>query len=134
MSNENFLHSDLSDKILKCYYAVYNKLGYGFLEKVYENALKYELEKCGLEVESQKPIKVMYAERIVGDYYADMVVNNAITVELKASEILNKNHQYQLQNYLRATNIEVGLLLNFGHKPEFARRVFSNERKLSESV
>ena len=134
MNDENFLHSNLTDRVIKCYYTVYNKLGYGFLEKVYENALKYELEKCGLVVETQKPIKVMYEERIVGDYYADLIVNNVVIVELKASEMLNKDHQYQLQNYLKATNIEVGLLLNFGHKPEFTRRVFTNERKFPESV
>ncbi len=129
MSEENLIHSDLTDRIIKCFYTVYNRLGYGFLERVYENALKIEMELDGLNVESQKPIKVLYNEMIVGDYYADLVVNNAVIIELKACESLNKNHLNQLQNYLKATNIEVGLLLNFGHRPEISRRVFANSRK-----
>jgi len=127
--NENYLHKDVTDQIINCYYIVYNKLGYGFLEKVYENALKLEMQAHGLTVESQKPIKVTYNGHVVGDYFADLLVNNLVIIEVKAAETLNQNHQYQLQNYLRATDIEVGLLLNFGHKPEFTRRVFSNKFK-----
>lgn len=88
--------------------------------------MKIELESRGFTVECQKPIKVHYQGSPVGEYYADMVVNELVIIELKASESLNHKHQYQLQNYLKATDIEVGLLLNFGHKPEFVRRVFTN--------
>lgn len=130
--NDNYLHSALTDLIIKCFYTVYNKLGYGFLEKVYENALKLELTTKGLAVETQKPIKVYYHGSVVGDYYADMVVNNLVIIELKACESLNPNHQYQLQNYLKATDIEVGLLVNFGHKPEFTRKVFTQKFKTDQ--
>ncbi len=126
MVNANFQHSELTDKIIKCFYDVYNTLGYGFLEKVYENALKVELKTQGHSVECQKPIRVTYKDTVVGDYYADMIVDNLVIIEVKACETLSLSHQYQLQNYLKATDIEVGLLLNFGHKPQFVRRVFSN--------
>ena len=124
--NTNFQHSDLTDKIIGCFYDVYNTLGCGFLEKVYENALKVELEIQGHSVESQKPIKVTYKGTVVGDYFADMIVDHLVIIEVKTCEILSPSHQYQLQNYLKATDIEVGLLLNFGHKPQFVRRVFTN--------
>ncbi|MDY0151570.1 MAG: GxxExxY protein [Candidatus Cloacimonas sp.] len=130
--NENYLHSSLTDLIIKCYFTVYNRLGYGFLEKVYENSLKIELESQGLIVEVQKPIKVIYKGCIVGDYYADMVVNSLVIVELKACETLNASHQFQLQNYLKATEMEVGLLLNFGKKPEFSRKVFTKQYKVDQ--
>lgn len=123
------LHQDLSNKIIKTFYNVYNELGYGFLEKVYQNALYLELKEQGFKVEAQKQIKVYYKNSIVGDYYADLIVNDTIILELKAVEFLVKDFEYQLINYLRATDIEVGLLLNFGNKPEFRRKVFSNERK-----
>jgi GxxExxY protein len=123
---ETYLHSDLTSKILSCFYKVYNKLGYGFLEKVYENALKIELESKGLLVEKQKPIAVFYNEHLVGEYFADLIVDNKVILELKASESIRDEHEFQLINYLKATEIEVGLLLNFGKKPEFKRKVFSN--------
>ena len=112
----NYLHSDLTGLILKAYYNVYNKLGFGFLEKVYENSMLIELQKLGLHAEKQRPIKVYYNDIIVGEYFADIVVNNLIIIELKAVEILSKAHETQLVNYLRATDFEVGLLLNFGKK------------------
>jgi GxxExxY protein len=106
-----------------------NVLGYGFLEKVYENAMKLELTKIGLKVERQKNIIVYYEGKEVGNYFADLVVNDLVVVELKAAESLCEEHEYQLINYLKATNIEVGLLLNFGKRPEFKRKIFTNDRK-----
>ena len=125
----NFLYSEITEQILKAYYKVYNALGNGFLEKVYENALFLELKSTGLKVEKQRPIKVYFEGEEVGDYFADPVVGGLVIVELKAAEILCKEHEFQLINYLKATEIEVGLLLNFGKKPEFKRKVFSNFKK-----
>lgn len=119
-------HSDISEKIIKAYYTVYNKMGYGFLEKVYENAMIIELRKQGLKAERQEPIVVYYEEEIVGEYFADLIVENKIIIELKASSTLNEKHEAQLTNYLKATDIEVGLLMNFGTKPAFRRKIFSN--------
>ena len=101
------LHKNITDIILKSYYKVFNNLGYGFLEKVYENALFYELKKQGLVCEKQKPIKVYYDEIQVGEYYADIIVNECIIIELKAAESLAEEHEFQLINYLKATDIEV---------------------------
>jgi len=125
------LKKDLTDRILKTYYDVYNELGFGFLEKVYQNALFLELKNRGFFVEAQKQIKVYYKETQVGEYYADLIVNDAVILELKAAEVIVKEFEFQLINYLKATDIEVGFLLNFGSKPEFRRRVFSNDRKSS---
>ena len=124
---EQYLHKELTSKIIKCFYNVYNTLGYGFLEKVYENALKIELEKNKLFVEKQKPIKVHYDDQIVGEYFADLIVNEQIIIELKAAESICEEHEFQLINYLKATNIELGLLLNFGKRPEIKRKIFTNE-------
>ena len=117
------LHKNITDIILKSYYKVFNNLGYGFLEKVYENALFYELKKQGLVCEKQKPIKVYYDEIQVGEYYADIIVNECIIIELKAAESLAEEHEFQLINYLKATDIEVGLVLNFGKNPQFKRKI-----------
>ena len=125
----NLLHKDLTDSILKAYFDVYNELGYGFLEKIYQNSLYLELESRGFKVEAQKQIQVLYKNTEVGEYYADLIVNDLIILELKAMEFIIQEHEWQLLNYLRATNIEVGLLLNFGTKPEFRRKVFDNARK-----
>lgn len=122
-------HAEITDQILKAYYKVYNKLGYGFLEKVYENALLYELREMGLQVEKQMRIEVFYEQQIVGDYFADLVVEDRVIIELKAAEGLRPEHEAQLLNYLRATQIEVGLLLNFGSKPQFKRKVYSNRNE-----
>ncbi len=123
------LHENITKKIIEAYYKVFNTLGYGFLEKVYENALKIELKKMNLKVEQQQNIKVFYESFEVGDYYADLIVEDLVIIELKAAESLCEEHEIQLINYLKATNLEVGLLLNFGKKPEFKRKVFSNDRK-----
>ncbi len=122
-------YKELTDAILKAFYDVYNELGYGFLEKVYQNSMYLELKARGFQVEAQKPIKVFYKGNIVGDYYADLVVNNLIILELKAVDVLVEEFEWQILNYLRGTEIEVGLLLNFGKKPEFARKVYKNSRK-----
>ncbi|NOQ25727.1 MAG: GxxExxY protein [Bacteroidales bacterium] len=131
----NLLHKDLTDSILKTFYDVYNELGYGFLEKVYQNSLFLELRSRGFEVEAQKQIKVYYKGKEVGEYYADLIVNDLIILELKAAEYVVEEFEWQLLNYLRGTNKEVGLLLNFGKKPEFKRKVYENTRKnLQESA
>lgn len=123
------LYKDKTDYILNAFYKVYNKLGYGFLEKVYENALMIELKNVGLEVKCQYPIDVYYDDVRVGEYYADLVIDDCIIIENKAAEFLKMEHEYQLLNYLKATNIEVGLLLNFGKKPSFKRKFYTNDRK-----
>ena len=125
----SILHKELTGSILKLFYEVYNELGYGFLEKVYQNALYNELKNNGFEVESQKQIKVYYKNIEVGEYYADLIVNDKVILELKATESITEAREFQLLNYLKSTNIEVGLLLNFGKKPEFCRKVFQNYRK-----
>ena len=125
----SILHKELTGSILKLFYEVYNVLGHGFLEKVYQNALYTELKNNGFEVESQKQIKVYYKNVEVGEYYADLIVNDKVILELKATETITEAHEFQLLNYLKSTNIEVGLLLNFGKKPEFCRKVFQNYRK-----
>ncbi|MBP9879447.1 MAG: GxxExxY protein [Chitinophagales bacterium] len=123
----NLLHKDLTDLIIQAFYKVYNELGYGFLEKVYENALIIELKKIGLLIEQQVKIKVFYDETQVGFYLADLLVESSVIVEIKAAESLGYEHECQLINYLKASNVEVGLLLNFGKKPTFKRKVFSKK-------
>lgn len=123
------LHKDITDKIIRTFYKVYNELGYGFLEKIYQNALYLELIKAGLHCQKQRQIKVYYKEQLVGEYYADLIVNDSVILELKAAEGLVVEHEYQLMNYLKATEIEVGMLLNFGKEPIFKRKVFTNKNK-----
>jgi GxxExxY protein len=125
----NLLHKELTSSILKIYYNVYNELGYGFLEKVYQNALYYELKENGFKVEAQKRIKVYYKEILVGEYVADIIVNDLVILELKAQVYIVDANEFQLLNYLKATEYEVGLLLNFGKEPEFVRKVFENKNK-----
>jgi len=122
-------HGLLTDAVICCFYSVYNALGYGFLEKVYENSLLHELTKRGIHAEAQTPITVLYDGMVVGEYYADMLVDNNLIVEIKAARSLLPEHEAQLLNYLKATEIEVGLLLNFGPKPEVKRKVFDNDKK-----
>ena len=121
------LHRDITSVVIKCFYEVYNTLGYGFLEKVYENALLIELGNNGLICEKQKQIKVFYQNKEIGLYYADILVENKVILELKAAENICEAHENQLINYLKATEIEVGLLLNFGKEPQFSRKIFSND-------
>jgi len=127
------LHSDLTENIIKCFYEVYNILGYGFLEKVYESSLYNELISCGLSCDRQKKIDVFYKGNLVGEYYADIIAEQKVIIELKAAETICEEHEFQLINYLKATNVEVGLLLNFGKKPEIKRKIFTNDRKLNSN-
>lgn len=129
METGNYKHSGITELIIKSFYNVYNKLGYGFLEKVYENALLIELRKFDLDCAAQCPIEVFYDDTKVGLYVADIIVNNCVIVEVKAAESLCEEHEAQLTNYLRATDIEVGVLLNFGKKAGVKRKVFSEEYK-----
>ncbi len=123
------LHGEITQRIIRAFYDVYNTLGYGFLERVYENALKRELESSGMRVDQQVKIDVFYEGAQVGTYRADLVVEHSVIVEIKSSEGLRPEHAAQLTNYLRATRCEVGLLLNFGKRAEFERRYFTNDRK-----
>ncbi|MBK7147748.1 MAG: GxxExxY protein [Bacteroidetes bacterium] len=129
MKSENYKHSEITELIIGSFFKVYNSLGYGFLEKVYENAMLEELKRDGLKVEAQHPIKVFYQDKEVGSYYADLLVEGKVIVELKAAEYIAEEHEAQLLNYLRATDIEVGLLLNFGKEARFKKKVFSNGYK-----
>ena len=122
-------HEEITEKIIQAFYKVYNTQGYGFLERVYLNALYIELVAMGYKVEKEKKILVYYFGNIVGDYNADLIVEDIIAVELKAIEALNEENEHQLINYLKATNIEVGLLLNFGKKPQVKRKIFDNDKK-----
>lgn len=124
-----FKYQDITEKIIKAFYNVYNSLGYGFLEKVYENAMMIELRSLNLNCEKQKQIKVYYKNENVGEYFADIIVEDKVIIELKAAESLIEEHEHQLLNYLKATEIEVGLLLNFGKKPQFKRQIFENSFK-----
>ena len=121
------IHGEITESIIASFYDVYNTLGYGFLEKVYENALALELAKQGFDIKAQVPIPVYYDHKQVGKYYADLLVNDKVIVEIKAAKDLCEEHEFQLINYLKATNCEVGLLLNFGRKPQFKRKVFQNQ-------
>jgi len=122
-------HDGLTEKIIEAFYTVYNTLGYGFLEKVYESALLIELKKLGLLAVAQFPIQVRYDGSVIGEYFADILVENRIIVEIKAAKTIGPEHEAQLLNYLKATSLEVGLILNFGPKAEFKRKIFDNFRK-----
>jgi GxxExxY protein len=114
--------NELTEKIIGCAYRVHKELGSGFLEKVYENTLRIELTAAGTTVQSQYPIPVLYRGEIVGDYFADLMVENCVIVELKAVQNLAKEHEVQLVNYLAATGVEGGLLINFGSSVEVKRK------------
>lgn len=119
----------LTEQVIKVFYKVYNVLGYGFLEKVYEKAMIIEFEKSGLGYRNQYPIKIYYEEKIIGDYIADFVIEDKVIVEIKAIKKLTTADENQLLNYLTATRLEVGLLLNYGAKPEMKRKIYDNEFK-----
>lgn len=122
-------HGDLTERIIGVFFDVYNDLGHGFLESVYQQALGIALEESGLHVQHQPSITVWFRGHSVGDFKADMIVEDKVLIELKAARTHDLAHEKQLLNYLRATRIEVGLLLNFGVKPQFRRLVFENARK-----
>jgi GxxExxY protein len=124
---ENYKYADLTEIIIGAFFNVYNQLGYGFFEKVYERAMMIELPLQGLKCECQKSIKVYYKDIEIGNYFADILVEDVIVIELKAVETILPIHEVQLVNYLKATGKEVGLILNFGPKPQFKRRVLSNK-------
>lgn len=123
------LHEQLTEQIIGAFYKVYNTLRYGFLEKVYENALALELRKTGINVVQQKPVTVRYDDVVVGEYFTDLLANDLVILEIKAAGTICPEHEAQLLNYLRATYIEVGLLLNFGKEPEVRRKIFENKFK-----
>ena len=125
----SFRHAEVTETVIKAFYTVYNALGYGFLEKVYQNAMAIELRKLGLEVTLEAAATVYYDGKIVGEHFIDLLVADCVIVELKAVKGLLTEHEAQLLNYLKATPYEVGLLLNFGPKPKIKRRVFDNARK-----
>jgi len=128
--SHRFKHGEITQKIIRVFYDVYNELGHGFLESVYEKSLEVALNGVGLKVCRQIEIPVWFRGHRVGNFDADMLVENCVMLELKAARALDSAHEAQLLNYLRATEIEVGLLLNFGLKPEFKRLIFDNPRKL----
>ncbi len=129
MSANGLIEKELTEVVIGCFYKVYNYFGFGFLEKVYENALAIELRKHGLTVVQQAPVDVFYEGELVGDYFADLIVNDCIIIELKSAEELIARHDTQLLNYLKATGKPVGLLLNFGPGPEIKRRVKTKSAK-----
>lgn len=122
-------HSEVTHEIIKAFYTVYNELGFGFLEKVYRLAMLEELRALGLTAQAELPIHVYYRGIHVGEYYADIVVNNCVIVELKSVKELAPEHYSQLINYLKATRFEVGLLMNFGPVAKYERKVYANRRK-----
>jgi GxxExxY protein len=122
-------HELLTQDIINCFYTVYNSLGYGFLEKIYSNALEIEMQKKGLCFQCQYPIDVYYSDQKIGEFFGDFLVDDIVLIELKAVRSLLPEHEAQLINYLNATKIEVGLLLNFGVQPQIKRKVYDNERK-----
>ena len=132
MPNEQFLHSDLTQGIIGTFFEVYNELGHGFLESVYEKSLAIALRAKGLEVHQQIAVPVWFRGAQVGDFTADLLINRLVLLELKVVKNIDQAHIAQLLNYLKATQIEVGLVLNFGAKPEFKRLAFSNDRKSAE--
>src|SRR5262249_51839115 len=129
----SYKHSELTDSIIGVFYSVYNELGFGFLESVYRKALKLSLEEKGLRVEAEVPIPVFFRGTNVGDFRADLILNRLVLLELKTAETIVAAHEAQLLNYLRATTLELGLILNFGPKPQVRRLLFDNVRKQLQS-
>jgi GxxExxY protein len=128
-----FLHRDVTQQVIGVFYDVYNELGHGFLESVYEKAMLIALREAGLNVQYKHPIEVSFRGQNVGHFEADLLIEGVVLLELKAARAIDPAHEAQLLNYLRATPIEVGLLLNFGPKPEFKRLAFAKERKVCGS-
>jgi GxxExxY protein len=122
-------HGEITEKVIGVFFDVYNELGPGFLESVYHNAMVIALRQAGLQVESEVAVPVLFRGENVGDYRADLLVEGKVIVELKAIRVLESAHEAQLHHYLRATDVEVGLLLNFGARPQFRRLAFDNSGK-----
>ena len=131
---KKFPHQELTKSIIGIYYNVYNELGFGFLEKVYHKALLIELRQNGYKIDSEKKVNVYYKNEVVGEYIPDVIINEAVIVELKCVEYLTDIHENQLLNYLKATDCEVGLILNFGKDPQFIRKIFTNDLKKRKQV
>ncbi len=127
MPASGLVHAETTEAIIQRFYHVYNTLGFGFLEKVYENSMRVSLEESGFTVKQQFPIDVVFEGVNVGDYFADLLVDDKVVIELKAAQAISPDHEAQLLNYLKATGLEVGLLLNFGPKAEFRRKVFTHK-------
>jgi GxxExxY protein len=123
------VHADITQLAIKAFFQVYNDLGYGFLERVYQRSMAMATRGLGLSVTEQWPIHVHYGGTVVGEYFADMVVNDLVLIEIKAAKLILEEHEAQLLNYLKASRCEVGLLVNFGPKAEYRRKVFENSRK-----
>lgn len=135
MNTSSLKHKEITDRIIKGFYEVYNELGDGFMESVYERALYIVLLSYGLQVEKQKDIAVHFRGQVIGEYRADLVVDEKIIVEIKAVRGIVPEHEAQIINYLKATDMEIGLLINFGQKPEFKRFILDNKRKrISENL
>ena len=130
-NNADYLHSNLTGQIIQAAMHVHNHLGYGFLEKVYENSLLIQLRKMGFSVRQQERIDVFFEDNLVGNYIADLVVEERVIIEIKATKEMHSRFEVQLVNYLRATQIEVGLLLNFSDSLKVKRRVFTNNLKVA---
>lgn len=128
-NTDKLKHSDTTEKVIGVFFDVYNELGHGFLESVYQESMAIALADVGLKVEREVLVPVYFRGKSVGDYRADLVVNGVVIVELKTAKALEASHEAQLFHYLRATEVEVGILLNFGPKPQFKRIAFDNERK-----
>jgi GxxExxY protein len=129
MSMTELRHGHTTRLLLQAFYEVYNVLGYGFLERVYQNSMVIAARQLGLRIDQQVPIRVHFNGVLVGEYVADLLADNAVLVELKAARAIAEEHAAQLLNYLKATPYEVGLLLNFGPKPEHMRLILNNSRK-----
>ena len=123
-------HGALTEKIIGVFYDVYNELGHGFLESVYEEALLISLRECGLQVGRQVPIPVWFRGQKIGDFWADLVVDDKVVLELKTARNIDATHEAQLLHYLKATTFELGLILNFGPRPQVRRLILDNEQKL----
>jgi len=122
-------HADVTEKIIGVFYDVYNELGYGFLECVYEESLAIALQEAGLTANRQIPLPVWFRGHRVGEFRADLLVENCVLLELKSARSLEPAHEAQLLHYLKSTEVEIGMLLNFGARPQFRRLLFDNERK-----
>ena len=129
MATEYLKNSGLTEKLINVYYSLYNELGYGFLESVYQKPFALMLKEQGIGFREQAPIRVTFHGIEMGEFLADLLVDNRVLVELKAVRTLEQAHERQLLNYLRATEVEVGLLFNFGPRPQFRRLAFDNDRK-----
>ena len=128
-NGDDFKHGDLTEKVIGVFFDVYNELGFGFLESVYHRALLIAIAEAGLKAETSVALPVFFRGHVVGEFVADILVESVVILELKAADALVSPHDSQLLNYLKATDCEVGLLLNFGPKPKFKRLAFANERK-----